>query len=466
MLLLLLVATTVAYGLAIYGRIHTRNIDIALGYMLGVTYFCLIPLWLLALTNHLAGGYRIPEIRWSRDQEAISTLLIMLLAAAPILFLFKYKNRTPHRPWSLFNSVMPKSKLRPIHLLLIYVTVVLVQFLALGLGRSESHWAASRTDFQQTFGIIGSLFLVLCSSIRHGIALYLILAVLRKHSLSYFLLIALATVELYSTGVRLLLFQMVITILVYKLSSREYRIPAIIALLAVPLAVAMIFFSSARGQLHSWKSTSAKSAVSSLKKSIAVSSDYYSNRLNLKYGVARITEASSLNVFKAVVETYPSRRPYLGGSTLIKPAVAWIPRSVWEDKPVNFPTIIGQQLVRDGVSLNSTSMGEPYANLGFAGVIYIPILLYAICYIFETIDNVLLIGKMSSLCVFVVGFTVTRNGVIETVLPFTLALVFLSLCQGSSTTPPPEPRRHPNEAFADNLARRYGQPQQQQKVPM
>ena len=93
----------------------------------------------------------------------------------------------------------------------------------------------------------------------------------RKHLL---LLVLFSLVELYTTGNRIVLAQLFILVLLHNLVLQQYKIPLMIAVLAVPLIYSMVIFTVLRTSLHNWQSFSIGGAVDALVTSLDDSSAY------------------------------------------------------------------------------------------------------------------------------------------------------------------------------------------------
>jgi len=71
----------------------------------------------------------------------------------------------------------------------------------------------------------------------------------------------------------------------------------------------------------------------------------------------------------SIIELYSHDSSLLLGESLITPVINFIPRFIWEDKPLSFGFILGDTLYPDtGISLAPSFIGELYANLGIIGV--------------------------------------------------------------------------------------------------
>ena len=95
-------------------------------------------------------------------------------------------------------------------------------------------------------------------------------------------------------------------------------------------------------------------------------------------------EGGNLLSFNYVVHHYPSHFEALWGYTFIlRPFTVLLPGFIWSEKPPVFGTILGKQIEgRDMLSINSTMMGEAYANFlyGWPIALFLMLLLYGVVF--------------------------------------------------------------------------------------
>ena len=87
-------------------------------------------------------------------------------------------------------------------------------------------------------------------------------------------------------------------------------------------------------------------------------------------------EASNLNMANYVIDYYSRNHEFLYGQTyLLRSIFFFVPRSLWPGKPEPFAVTVGK-ITHSGVqglALNSTYVGEAYANFGVFAVFVIAI---------------------------------------------------------------------------------------------
>lgn len=98
---------------------------------------------------------------------------------------------------------------------------------------------------------------------------------------------------------------------------------------------------------------------------------------------------SSLNFdtidnYLVILQEY-SPSDYMWGETLIAPLVTFVPRNIWESKPMGLGTIFVEDYygVTTGFSVGIYFLGEFFANFGYLGLIVIPPLISLVIYAYD-----------------------------------------------------------------------------------
>jgi hypothetical protein len=129
-----------------------------------------------------------------------------------------------------------------------------------------------------------------------------------------------------------------------------------------------------------------------------------------------VTEAADCMVLLRIIKLFPKEYSYLGGMTIAKLFVSFIPRSIWPDKPQGINVIIANIIGHSGkTSMGTTIYGEFYANFGVLAVLFIPIAMIAVQRI------VIWSARESGLVIpigVVSGFTLTRMAFSDTIMTF------------------------------------------------
>gem|GEM_PF-4516759 len=100
-------------------------------------------------------------------------------------------------------------------------------------------------------------------------------------------------------------------------------------------------------------------------------------RYGLVFGVARSFDSlPGIENFAALLREVPDNYDYRYGLSYFKLAVALIPRSIWDDKPVNTQNLI-REMANTGYkspAQDFSFLGEAYWNFGWLGICVIPFL--------------------------------------------------------------------------------------------
>lgn len=160
-----------------------------------------------------------------------------------------------------------------------------------------------------------------------------------------------------------------ITLAYWAVSSmiilRQYFLAAIPAVvISAPIAsYALRFWSTFRGLALNDGFT-----LSGINKAFLLSAGAHSDAQSEIGSILNsLFEASNLLVFSWIVKAMPESFSPLWGETMIgRPLTVFVPSTLWPDKPAVFGTRLGDQIQGvHGLSLNSTLIGECYANFYF-----------------------------------------------------------------------------------------------------
>ncbi len=431
----LLFFLTVVMGLSLYDKISRKSFGIFLGFELGVVYFSLIPLWLLLVRQSPSiAGTLIHGISWSSARAEVSVILSMLLAYELFSLIFGSKIDS-----SLQSAQVKKVRRRRAGnlavniwiLCALHIAFACILFMASGLGLADSHWATTKREFATESNVVALTLMNLLSAGRFLLIIATCAHWVREKLAYISLLPAMlaAAVDLYATGNRIFILQLLVALSTTALYHRYLRFLVPLALVAGPFGYAMLLFSAVRSRMHSWSEYSLSGALNALSRAVDSARVTYGDGLGLTGYLSGVSESSNLNVFVTIVRVFPDQQGYLLGHTLVRPFVFWIPRQIWPAKPFAFQSIIGESFVGEGVSLNSTFFGECYANFGVAGVLFVPVYLFLYSKLLSTIKssdkNLGMSNDLVRAALAVVGFSLMRNGMVVTLLAAIPAIVFL-----------------------------------------
>jgi hypothetical protein len=427
---------------AVYFRraVPTQSLASSTGFLAGMLYFTFVPIVLLFFMKSFPAvpGTAIPGVSWTRDDEIVITILFMtLLSIVGFMIVFDIFPRVALGKFDALFSAFSYNV--PLGLLFTaYIVAAISLFFMTGLGAEQSHWAESKNQYMSEMGILGSVLMLVPATLRYIVLFRTLpnLFPLAARGAKFYWSVIAATLlcDLYTTGTRFFLFQFILIIVFDRLRIRDYRPVAIIAIAALPLGAVMEVYTVARTHFARWESRSFASAYEAMEKGILQAADRMQENEFYTHSAVNITESASLGIFKYVYSRYGNDRPYLLGTTLIKPFVAWIPRSWWPDKPANFTWLIGREVVREGVSVNSTSLGEFYGNFGILGGLLPAVVMLAYSWLFAILCRN---GSVAYpyLC-FVFGIAAARNGFMESALPLVICILALNVVGHDEQRPP------------------------------
>lgn len=425
--LILLVSLGLAVTLFFRAAVPRFSVTAPSGFVVGFCYFTIFPVLLLFVYGRLPGvrGTAITGVDWSRDGDVVSTLCVMGFLTL-VSFMMLLRAFPTHSTGQLDKFLIGfRVRVPLIVLLAIYVVSSAALYFATGLGAEQSHWATSKSEYQTELGIFGSLLMLIPATLRYVVLLQMLPKLFSNWSpLLLILLSILLAVDLYTTGTRFFLFQVILVVIFDRLRQGNFWPLVIVAVGAIPLAATMEAFTVARTHFARWDDRSISSAVSALQNGIAEASERIQSDEFYEGAAMNITEAASLGIFKYVYHSFGHRRPFLYGATLVKPLVAWIPRAWWPEKPANFSWIIGQELVGEGVSVNSTSIGEFYGNFGVLGAILPAAVTLVYVWLFAMVCP--RTSESFPYLVFIFGIAAARNGFMESALPLLMTAMVLN----------------------------------------
>jgi hypothetical protein len=99
---------------------------------------------------------------------------------------------------------------------------------------------------------------------------------------------------------------------------------------------------------------------------------------SMQDSITSLFESENLGMIKVIInEIEPANLLYFGETVYVKSLATFIPRVWWEHKPDSLSLRMAEYIFGPGIlSLNSTLVGEAYANFGLAAIILLPINLY------------------------------------------------------------------------------------------
>lgn len=287
---------------------------------------------------------------------------------------------------------------------------------------SGGHWYSSHGEAMQGDAVAVALLQI--KNVMRFTLPFLLLFYRKNYRISHAVfacsLLAISVLELIVSGNRIITLTCIIA---YALAYRT--IPArsyVILLLAAPIIIqANSIFPIVRGMM--WSDGLNYQQMSYAVKAANGHLGTAEGR-DIQLMLSSSFEASNLNMANMVVDNYPSKYDYLMGDTfIVRPLTFYLPKAIWPDRPEGFGLTLGRLsgLNVDGIALNSTYIGEAYANFGPLSVFLLPLILWGLSNIFRAFDS----EAVQSMA-FAVGFAGWRFDLVFSVVAF---LTFLAIWQ-------------------------------------
>lgn len=402
-----------------------RRLGAMQGLIFGTFYFLLIPMGVLLVTGIVPmpvefGDTSLRDVTLDDygTELLLALLLILVLAALDFSLRIARKlkkaapKKLPERPRIDYALVLSVS-------FFTYIAADLYFFSQAGLA-SGGHWYASRHELLEKSGSIGALvmhfvflsrILVLCTLS----AMYLDKKV--RFPMFISLLGLVCVFDLYTTGNRIFTFLSLSLIFFIMLMERRFMTIGVLGLMALPLGVLMDLFRHIRSFMHS------SISLDALAFGYEFARNYDASK-GLADLILGITEAVDMNVLLEILKIFPDKVAFYGGETYAKLVLAFIPRSLWPDKPESITVQMANLFVSSDkeLSLVSTMYGELYANFGYFSFMLITVLVFFIMLAtrFAVRDR-----KLASLIGFVYGITFVRMAFSDVMLSLILTSLFL-----------------------------------------
>jgi O-antigen polysaccharide polymerase Wzy len=419
-----------SYGFVL-NRIRKFSIGLTplMGWMMGVTYFLVIPFTLITLN----GGYRSPQsydynkwadvdlsnVMYFRPFALVWLSLMLNCVVASFFDLSSRENEEPPSPIS-------RGKLE--HVILITMALSLsawsvMIWLVGGIGEFlVSHWYTRIDDLVEQYGAAFVLFDHVNEAnqivFAAAAALYTSMGLKNRATKWPFtlLIVVFFLIEMVMSGNRIFF---AIYLLAFLSSCWVFeRKKIIVAMLIASPAIALIFgaWAAVRHDL-----TDVTESATSY-----VTDDSVRNRAMT--GMMGITEGTDVVLLMHMINDFGGKFDYLYGRTYGRLLTFFLPKSVYPHRPSDF-TILAANLYEPGesTSLASTSLGEAYGNFGFIGIFFLPAMTWAA---FRLTDRLAKTGKSYSLMsgvLFVMFIWVARGTFAESVILLGGAVLLISI---------------------------------------
>jgi hypothetical protein len=374
--LALLIILLVTYGLALNRvRKSFSVLTPILGWMVGLAYFVLAPLIILTLN----GGYKSPvsddlsslwgEVNLSNPVflRPYFVIWLSMISICSVVFLFCPEPN----PKKDRHRVISRRRLEQAILVAMALSVmdwIITIWLAGGFAEFlVSHWYLRNADSAERFGAAFTLYtrVSLCNQIVYtgAAALHTSLA-LRDHAAHWkftSLILFFFVLEMVMSGNRIFI---ALYLLAFLASCWLYGRKKIIATALVVSPIFVLVFSAWSAVRHD---------VSRIPESVTALAEDPNEGNGALPSLMHATEGSAVMLLMHMINDFGDRYDHLYGSTYGRLFTFFVPRSIYPSRPADF-TNLAATLYEPGqiTSLNSTALGEAWANFGLFGIFVLP----------------------------------------------------------------------------------------------
>lgn len=342
------------------------------GLNFAVLYFIFIPVLVLIFTGTVEvarGDFSQLIINDVVYESNITENWILIGYLTSILSYLVFRNNYPLKNKYSFHQY----ELNHIKLYIFaYLLLSLALFISLGL-HEAGHWASNREDFFKNSGLIASLFVMLVLASKF----LLFSSVLQKFVLKIWstkttvvFIAFFGVLDVLLTGNRIM-FLMILMALTYLLFFKYGYKVFLFLVLVLPFGFALSIYRHVRNDLYLEGIPSLELIIELFHKVIE------SQNFTIVNSLLAIVESINFNVLYGLF-SFINTENTLYGSSIIKPFVMFIPRSVWPEKPLTI-TVEAAHIFAphmEGLSLVTTIIGELHMNFYIFGIFLLPIYLF------------------------------------------------------------------------------------------
>lgn len=413
--------------------INHKTINPIVAFYFSINYFIIFPLCVLILNN----GYTPPaHYRIDGDwldyelsyENLFSYFFSVILISTLLLTILINKKR-----FLLLDKVLiEKSKYlstrkirKQLILLLLLLKLPVDFYIIFSSGGATDFFSTS--FHERTMNLGGGVTSLLLINIRNSLnflfvslsILYINILYIKKQKLGFFNLILIILVQMeimITTGNRIFLALFIILCLAIIILHRDTKnILKVIFLMPVISLISTVWMYY-------------RSGVNTLTDTIAVSSEIIKNN-SITTELLSLSEGFNVIVLQKIINDFGDKYDYLYGASYIKLIFFIIPRSIYEEKTINFTQLTAKLYAPDvhGYSINSTIFGEMYANTGLFSFLTAIILVFLIKKIF----TILLKLSLGNIFVNVTLFSIVcawlpRGTILEMFIALTTSIIVAS----------------------------------------
>lgn len=350
LLIWLLFVVGVAYNVYLLRRMDLRRLDFMDGILLGQAYYLFIPMFFIFLRGETdfqdMGMSYLPF----EDLRTTGVLLTGLYLLPTLRLLF---------PKSPVTVDLTSPHLLRFMLALFLVSSVL-SFLMIGLSHG-GNWVTATTDAFE--GNPATVLIKHAANFSRttvfGILVYRVYRGDMTMRRAIPVGVAIVATDLLLSFNRITAVYLLISILLML-----RRRPMLMLSFAVPTMLVLSSVSALWPVIRSFATVQGYS-VQGFQKAVEISLSQQGIDSPVDTALNSLFESSNIVVLNWVVIHTGTRLPYLNGQMYVRPATVLLPSSIWPDRPEGFGIILGKQLSNaNGLALNSTLFGEPFANFG------------------------------------------------------------------------------------------------------
>jgi len=344
-----------------------KNI-IEIGFLTGLVYFIFIPLSTYLINNGYESYDTLANKSWSDHSKTITQLSIniylslFIILNMSMIYIYHFFNKKSIK--RLKNSyLVKKNKL----FLIIGITILPILFLELMIPASIVHWYEKAKYLNSNFGMFAVVIKYLYTSMRFVTLIILINNFkISKKYLYLYLLLLLAVIDMFVTGNRIFLVIVVFSTIIQLIIFKKTKTLIVLSFISIPIGMFMIAWAQIRSLLGNM----------SLSESMETSYKVF-EKINFADIVFQLTEGADFLILLSIIRDFGDKFNYLVGESFLKLFVFPIPRSIYEDKPDSIGRTMGilYQPETDGLALNTTLLGEEFANFGLFGFLILGLLL-------------------------------------------------------------------------------------------
>jgi hypothetical protein len=396
-------------------NLFNKGVNFKVGLSFALLFFVFIPIWVMIFDGKILLSKSdfyyttINDVVFKANIDTSFILLAFILSI--ILYLY-----IPSKKISK-QSTVTIFKPSIIYYLLIYISGMLVVFIGSGLFEGGD-WYQNRHHFFESNGAFAVLIAFIINSAKILVISSMVYKWMKGEWKFYKFLIVVVSFSLLDmvfSGNRIYLFctAIIIGLLLFKKYPKK-------TIIAFPFLVPSIFvlgyfasiFRHMRGPLFAQGLPTWNIFMAAVKRAMILEPPNFTSFF------LGISESVNVNVMYDLFRRYDD---FLYGATYLKPFVFYLPRSIWEGKPLSITVLAADFL--GGASLVTTIMGEMYMNFYLFGIIILPIFLW---YTDVLLTNTLKkYGTMSNVVMFFFGILIFRMPFSDEVLVFIFLIVIL-----------------------------------------